>query len=142
MRKITLNSIGTTSLALSILAVIIPWFLLIRDPFETTELFFFVLFDIYDRLIFYVLSIIGSITGIISRKTNLGKAGMLISTISLGYMICFRIFIVCYFIYMDATGQTWFWFLSKYSLDNFDFTQDKFTQGMPSTAKHKYKTPE
>jgi hypothetical protein len=111
MRNSALHYIGTASLILSVLAIILPWFLFIRKPFTTTEpcfLFLYFLYGVHSKLVFYVLAIIALIAGIISRKTKLGKAGLIISAVGLVYVICCWVFIVCYFFYMNATGQSWF----------------------------------
>ena len=103
-----LNFIGTTSFISSITALIIPLISFMAKPFTTTETINFAIFILYNKPIFYIFAAFGLITGIIGRKTKLGKAGLLITAISLGYMICHWILFGCILLYMEITDQSWF----------------------------------
>jgi hypothetical protein len=103
-----LHFVGITSFISAITALTIPLILFIVKPFTTTEPLNFAIFILYDKVIFYIFATFGLITGIIGRKTRLGKGGLLITAISLGYMICHWILLGCYLFYMERTGQSWF----------------------------------
>lgn len=111
MKSDVLKYIGIASLILSLLSLILPWFFFIRNPFTTTEPFFcflFFLYGVHSKLVFYPLSILAFMTGIFSRKNKFGKAGLIILSIILGYVIFFLICSGCLLLYMGLTGQTWF----------------------------------
>jgi hypothetical protein len=103
-----LNYIGIISFISAIIALIIPLILFIAKPFTTTETINIAVFILYNKVIFYIFAAFGFVTGIIGRKTKLGKTGLLIAAISLGYMICHWILLGCIFFYMEITDQSWF----------------------------------